>query len=49
MCVWHNGDIPRSTKVVLSGAAQKRHEKLRARVLVLEPGARGEIESVLIA
>lgn len=30
MCVWHSGDMPRSTKVVASGAEQKRHEKLRA-------------------
>jgi hypothetical protein len=34
MCVWHNGDMPRSTNVVRSGAEQKRQQKLRIEVVV---------------
>jgi hypothetical protein len=31
MCVWHSGDIPKSTNVVDIGAAQKRHAARPAR------------------
>src|SRR5262245_4770607 len=30
MCVWHSGDMPRSTKVCASGVAQKRQRAREA-------------------
>ena len=41
MCVWHSGDMPRSTKVVFNGALQKRQAKLRA---LIAPVA-GEVDT----
>jgi hypothetical protein len=46
MCVWHSGDIPRSTKVCASGLLQNLH--IAFEMALLAPGDGSESWSFMV-